>query len=115
MYHLAQVNIGRLLAPLDDPSIAGFVEQLDPINALADAAPGFVWRLQSEEGDATSIRPFDDDTILVNMSVWESIESLTAFAYTGEHRPIMQKRRQWFERFNGAYMCLWWIPAGHIP
>lgn len=113
--HLAQLNIGRLLAPIDSPQIAEFVGALDPINALADVAPGFVWRLQTEDGNATAIRPFDDEMLAVNMSVWESIEALAAFAYGPDHRAIMAQRRKWFERMAEAYQVLWWIPVGHIP
>jgi hypothetical protein len=115
IYHLAQINIGRILAPIDDPLMAEFVAQLDTINTLADRSPGFVWRLQTAEGNATSVQAYPDPSILVNMSVWESVEALTAFAYAGAHRPVMQRRRQWFARFDGAYMALWWVPAGHIP
>jgi heme-degrading monooxygenase HmoA len=114
-YHLAQCNIGRLLAPLDNEQLAGFVAALDPINALADRAPGFVWRLQTEDGNATAIRPFDDDMIAVNMSVWESLEALTAFTYDTAHRDVLRGRRQWFERMPEAYLVLWWVPAGTIP
>jgi heme-degrading monooxygenase HmoA len=115
VYHLAQVNIARMLAPLDDPLMAGFVEQLDAINALADASPGFVWRLQSAAGNATSVRAYDDECILINMSVWESLEALTAYVYSSAHRAVMQRRRQWFARFDGPYMALWWVPRGHRP
>lgn len=115
MFHLAQLNIGRIVAPLDSPQLAGFVARLDDINALADTAPGFVWRLQSAEGNATSIRPFDDDWLLVNMSVWESVESLKAFTYGAAHSDVMRNRRQWFEPHDEMYLVLWWIPAGHIP
>jgi heme-degrading monooxygenase HmoA len=115
VYHLAQVNIARMLAPLDDPLMAGFVAQLDTVNALADSSPGFIWRLQTAEGDATSLRPYDDDRILVNMSVWASLADLSAFIYAGDHRAVMQRRRQWFARFDGPYMALWWVAAGHIP
>jgi hypothetical protein len=114
-HQLAQCNIARLRAPLDSPTLAGFVAALEPINQLADRAPGFVWRLQTEEGDATAIRPFDDDLMLVNMSVWESIESLASFAYGDPHREIMRHRREWFERMVDAYLVLWWIPAGSLP
>ncbi len=114
-YHLAQCNIGRLRAPLDTPLLAGFVAALAPINALADRAPGFVWRLQTEDGDATAIRPFDDDMLAVNMSVWESVEALAAFTYSSEHRDVMRRRREWFERLAEAYLVLRWIPAGTIP
>jgi hypothetical protein len=114
-YHLAQLNIGRALEPLDSPRLAGFVEALEPVNALADAAPGFVWRLQTEDGDATAIRPYDDDMVLVNMSVWESLESLAEFVYRSDHRAVMVQRRKWFERMAEAFMVLWWVPAGHRP
>ncbi|MCK6623977.1 MAG: DUF3291 domain-containing protein [Anaerolineae bacterium] len=114
-YHLAQVNIGRILAPLDGPLMAGFVARLDEINALADGTPGFVWRLQTEEGNATDLRPYDDDRILVNMSVWESLEDLKAYVYKSAHAEVMRQRRQWFEKFEGMYMTLWWVKAGHIP
>jgi heme-degrading monooxygenase HmoA len=114
-YHLAQLNIGRIREPLDSPQLAGFVNALEAINALADAAPGFVWRLQTEDGDATAIRPYDDDMLLVNMSVWESLEALAAFVYRSDHRAVMVQRRQWFERMDEAFLVLWWVPAGHLP
>jgi Uma2 family endonuclease/heme-degrading monooxygenase HmoA len=95
--------------------MAAFVARLDTINALADRSAGFIWRLQTESGDATAVRAYDDERILVNMSVWESLEALTAFVYASDHRPVMQRRRQWFERFDGPYMALWWVPEGHIP
>jgi heme-degrading monooxygenase HmoA len=114
-HHLAQCNIARLRAPLDSPQLAGFVDALGPVNALADDAPGFVWRLQTEDGDATSIRAFDDDMLLINMSVWESVEALAAFVYSAEHREVMRGRRQWFERMSDAYLVLWWVPAGARP
>jgi len=115
MYHLAQVNIARMLAPLDDPLMSGFVEQLDTINALADSTPGFVWRLQTAEGNATALRPYDDDLILVNLSLWASLSDLSAFVYKSGHRSVLQRRSQWFQRFDGPYTALWWVPCGHIP
>jgi hypothetical protein len=114
-YWLAQCNIGRLLAPLDSPQLAGFVGALEPINALADAAPGFVWRLQTEDGDATAIRAFDDDMLIMNMSVWQSLDALGEFVYRSAHRDVMRDRREWFEKPVDAYMVLWWIPAGMSP
>lgn len=114
-YHVAQLNIGRLLAPLDAPEIAEFVAALDAVNALADAAPGFVWRLQDDEGNATSFRPFDDDTLLVNLSVWESIDALADFTYRTMHRDVLRRRGEWFTKLAGAHLVLWWVPAGHIP
>jgi Domain of unknown function (DUF3291) len=114
-WHLAQLNIGRMRAPTDDPLSAGFMAALEPINALADAAPGFVWRLQTEDGDATAIRPFPDDLLLVNMSVWASLEALADFVYRSDHREVMAQRRQWFHKMEAAYLVLWWVPAGHLP
>jgi hypothetical protein len=113
--HLAQLNVGRLVAPLTSVELQGFVDALDPINALADASPGFVWRLQTEDGDATGIRPYDDDLMIVNMSVWESLESLADFVYRSDHQQVMRGRRQWFERMAEAYMVLWWVSEGHRP
>lgn len=114
-YALAQANIGRIVAPLDDPVMAGFVDQLDFINALADHSPGFLWRLQTEDGDATAVRPFEDERILVNMSVWESLEALYEYVYRSEHLEVLRGRRQWFERMDGPHLVLWWVPAGHRP
>lgn len=114
-YHLAQLNIGRLVAPLESPEVAPFVAALEPINALADGAPGFVWRLQTDEGDATSVRAWDDDRMLLNMSVWESIEALREFVYRGDHVEVMRRRREWFEQMAQVYMVLWWVPAGTVP
>jgi hypothetical protein len=114
-FHLAQCNIVKLKAPLDSPVVAEFVAALDPINAHADAAPGFVWRLQGEDGDATSIRVFDDNQILLNMSVWESIEALKAYVYRSAHKDVLRRRRQWAAPFEGAQSAMWWIPAGDVP
>ena len=114
-HHLAQVNIATLRAPLDGPELAGFVAQLGPINALADQHPGFVWRLQTEDGDATAIRPFDDDRVMVNLSVWSSLEALRAFIYATRHLEVMRHRRAWFQRMPDPYLALWWVPAGTIP
>jgi hypothetical protein len=114
-HHLAQINIGRLVAPLDDPKIAGFVGQLDSVNALADQAPGFVWRLQSGSGNATDIAYNDDPFVIVNMSLWESLESLRAFVYHSRHLQVFRDRAKWFEKMDQPNYCLWWVPIGHIP
>ncbi|MCI0553538.1 MAG: DUF3291 domain-containing protein, partial [Anaerolineae bacterium] len=111
----AQVNIARMNAPLDDPMMAGFVARLEEINALADRSPGFVWRLQTSEGNATYLRPYDDDRILFNLSVWESIEHLQQYVYRSAHAELLRQRHEWFEKFAKAYLALWWVPAGHIP
>jgi len=117
---LAQVNIGRLRAPIDSPELAGFVSALEPVNATADGAPGFVWRLQTEDGNATSILAFEWDVagsagVIVNMSVWESVEALAAFVYSADHRRVLQRRREWFEPMGEAYTALWWIPMDSRP
>jgi len=114
-YHIAQINIGRILAPIEDPLMAEFVSQLAPINAIADTTSGFIWRLQTDNGDATSIRIYDDEMIAINMSVWESVDALREFAYKSQHAGVMRDRKRWFAKFDGPYMALWWIPAGHIP
>jgi len=113
-YHLAQINIGTLKAPMDAPETAGFKNNLDRINALADAQPGFVWRLVGEGGNATDVQMWDDPLMLLNMSVWADIESLAGFVYRTGHRDVMRQRAQWFEKVE-TFMCLWWAPAGHIP
>lgn len=114
-YHLAQINVARLIAPLDDPQIAEFVAQLEPINALADRAPGFVWRLKSESGNATEIAYNEDPFIIVNMSVWESVEALRAYVYGSDHVRVFRDRAKWFEKSAKPMYCLWWVPAGHAP
>jgi hypothetical protein len=114
-FHLAQINIGRLVAPLDDPRISSFLAQLDAINALAEQSSGFVWRLQSDSGNATDVAYNDDPFVIVNMSVWESIEALRDFTYRSHHVEVLKDRAQWFEKAAKPHYCLWWIPAGHVP
>ncbi|WP_437811056.1 DUF3291 domain-containing protein [Sorangium sp. So ce1078] len=115
-HHLAQVNIALPLEPLGSARLADFVSALEPVNALADAAPGFVWRLKTDGGDATAVRAFGDDRIIVNMSVWESAEALSDFVFRNpEHAAVMRRRREWFVPMKEAIAVLWWIPAGHIP
>ncbi len=114
-WHLAQVNIGRIVAPLDSAEMTGFVSRLDELNALADGSPGFVWRFQNESGNATYLRPYDDDRILFNLSVWESPEHLRQYVYGAVHAEMIRQRHHWFEKMAGAFLALWWIPAGHRP
>jgi hypothetical protein len=113
-HQIAQVNIALPLEPIDSPLLAEFVSLLDPVNALADVSPGFVWRLQGDDGNATSVKVLDDDRLIVNMSVWNSIDELAGFVYRSAHVSVMRRRREWFERVR-VYMVLWWVPAGHIP
>jgi hypothetical protein len=114
-FELAQLNIGVIKGPMDSPVMAEFAAALERINALADSSPGFVWRLQTEDGDATALRPFENDRTLVNMSVWRDIESLSAYVYKSGHVEIMRRRREWFERMDQASLVLWWVPRGHRP
>ncbi len=115
-FHIAELNVVRMRAEtLDDPLMHGFVSRLDEINALAERSPGFVWRLQTDEGDATAIRPFDDERILVNLTVWESVEALDAYVYGSDHGELVRHGRDWFERASAPQIVLWWIPAGQLP
>ncbi len=115
-WHLAQLNIGRLRYPVDDPRLAEFMDNLAPINALAEQSPGFVWRLQDDSGNATNFRPFDDDTILPNFSVWESLDDLKNYVFKSDHAAFLRKRREWFEPMDDLpVLTMWWIPAGHVP
>jgi hypothetical protein len=114
-FHFAQFNVAKLLRPLDDPRTASFVELLDPVNASADAAPGFVWRLVEEgASDATGMRPAGED-VIVTLSVWETRQALWDFTYRSGHLDAMRRRREWFERHVEAHLVLWWVPAGHLP
>jgi hypothetical protein len=114
-FQLAQVNIGQVRAPLDSELLADFVAALAPINALADRSPGFVWRLQTEAGNATALRIFGDDRLLVNMSVWESLDALADFVYRSAHAGVLRQRRRWFFPLDRIILALWWVPAGHRP
>jgi len=119
-FQLAQVNFSRLVAPLDTPVLADFVAALDPVNAAADQAPGFVWRLQTEDGNATAIQAFDWDAagsagIIVNLSVWTDVEQLAAFVFGPMHRQVLRRRREWFQRVRDAQLACWWVPAGYRP
>ncbi len=115
-FELAQLNIGIIKGPIDGPVMAEFVANLEPINALAERTPGFVWRLQTEEGDATAIRPYpENENMAVNMSVWKDVDSLRLFVFQSGHVAIMRRRREWFEKMDEAFLVLWWVPKGHKP
>ena len=114
-FHLAQVNIARARGEMTDPVMAEFVARLPEINALAEQSPGFVWRLQTEDGDATAVRPYEDKRILINLSVWADLPALQTYVYRSSHAAVMRRRREWFERFDRIYVALWWVPAGHRP
>jgi hypothetical protein len=115
-YHLAQVNTATLRAPLHSPEMADFVVQIRDINAIADVDPGFVWRLRGEGADdATDIRAFEDERILITLTVWKSVEALSDYVYRSAHASVMRDRRRWFEKADQPILALWWIPVGHIP
>jgi len=113
-FQLAQLNISVMKEPLESPSMADFVANLDRINAIAEASPGFVWRLQTEEGDATALRPLGDN-IIVNMSVWQDVASLNYYVYKSAHVEIMRRRKEWFDRMRETHFVLWWIQRNHRP
>ena len=117
---LAQVNVSRLLAPLGSPVLAEFMAALDEVNAEGDAAPGFRWRLQTEDGNATAVRAFgwdvgDSHGVIVNLTTWASVQALGDFTFSGRHLQVMRRRRQWFQHPVEAMTALWWVPAGHRP
>lgn len=114
-FQLAQVNIARARGEMTDPVMAEFVARLAEINALADRSPGFVWRLQTEDGDATAVRPYADLRVLINLSLWTDLAALRAYVYRSDHAAVMTRRREWFERFESVYVALWWVPAGRRP
>lgn len=115
-FQLAQMNIARFHKPMDDPHMSGFVEMLDPINHQADAAPGFVWRLTDEgSNNATSITFYDDPLLLLNMSVWDDLDSLRNYVYRTEHVAMVKRRAEWADAMESMYLVLWWVPFGHTP
>jgi hypothetical protein len=114
-FHLAQLNIARMLAPIDSPAMSGFVANLDRINRLAENSNGFVWRLKDDSNNATSIRVFDDDFLIVNMSVWENRDALFQFVYQSDHLDVFKRRKEWFEKMPEMHMVMWYIPVGVIP
>jgi len=114
-YHIVQINIAQAKESMETETMKGFVDRLDEINALADNSPGFVWRLQTEEGDATTIQAYDDPLLIVNMSVWENIESLKDYVYKSVHVELIRDRSAWFNKMIERHQALWWIPSGHIP
>ncbi len=119
-FELAQVNVSRLLAPLQSPQLAPFMAALNEVNAEGDAASGFLWRLQTEDGNATAVKAFGWDVagshgVIVNLTTWQSVEALAGFVFYGRHLEIMRQRRQWFHQAAEATTALWWVPSGHRP
>jgi hypothetical protein len=115
-YHLAQINVARMLGTnIDDPVMQEFVDNIDRINALAEASPGFIWRLQDESNDATSFNPYGDEQLIINISVWEDVDTLRAFVFRTGHADFVRRRKAWFRKFGKAYMAMWWLPASQVP
>lgn len=113
--HLAQLNIGRLRYPTDDPRLADFMNNLDLVNGIAERTPGFVWRLKGEDNNATGIRAFADPNTIVNLSVWESIEALERFVWQTVHKRFYGRQQEWFAKMEGPHLVMWWVPAGCRP
>lgn len=115
-YHLAQINVGRFIHLRDDPANADFMNALDGVNAIADATPGFIWRLVGDGNDATDLVPdASDPQLLLNMSVWTDLSALAGYVYRQpDHLAYMRRRKEWFEKID-VFMALWWVPVGHIP
>ncbi len=114
-WNLAQLNVARLVAPQGDPRVQPFFDGIDRVNALAESSPGFVWRLKDDSGHSAGIQPTVDSRLIVNMSVWEDVDALFGFVYRGGHAAVMARRREWFEKSEGAHQVLWWIGHGHRP
>ncbi len=114
-YQLAQINIARAVDDLDSEVMVGFVARIDEINTLAEQSPGFVWRLKTEEGDALAIRVFDDPRMIINMSVWEDLESLKDYVFKSTHLELLRNKTAWFNKMQSAHLAMWWVPAGHEP
>lgn len=113
--YIAQLNIGKVRFDLESPQMSGFVDNLEPINAIAESSPGFVWRLKDESGDATNIEIENNPDIIVNMSVWENIEALKNFMFKTHHIDFLKRKKEWFVSIKEESYVLWWIPEGHIP
>lgn len=114
-YHLAQVNVAKMLEPLNSPVMADFVNNLDVINALAEQSEGFIWRLKDDQNSAVSIKAFDDDLMIINMSVWKNAESLFNYVYKSNHLSVFKRKSEWFTRMTNMHMAMWYIPNSHVP
>jgi len=113
--HLAQLNIAKAKYSLDAPEIKEFVDNLEPVNNLAESSEGFIWRLKDEQGDATNIQAFSDPDVIVNMSVWASPDALKNFMFRTHHRNFLRRKKEWFHNIAEDSYVLWWVPKGHVP
>ncbi len=115
-YNLAEINIARMIGVnIDDPVMKEFVDNLDKVNAIAESSDGFIWRLKDAENNATSFNPYNDEQVIINISVWENIETLERFMYKTLHSDFLKRRKEWFQKFGKAYFAMWWVPEGHYP
>jgi len=115
-YHLVELNIARARYESDDPRLKDFVDLIGPVNEMAERMPGYVWRLTDDGGVGTmDITAFDDPRLLVNLSVWEDVDSLLTFINKTVHARVMNRRKEWFDAMESHHMVLWWVKAGHIP
>ena len=115
-FQLAEINVARMKGVnIDDPIMKEFVDNLDKVNALAESSEGFVWRLQDENNDATAFNPYDDEQVIINVSVWESVETLGKYVFKSFHTDFLKRRKEWFHTYGKVHTAMWWIPAGHFP
>ena len=115
-YHIAEINIARMKGvDINDPIMKEFADNLDAVNAIAEKSPGFVWRLKDDSNNATSFNPYNDEQILINVSVWENIETLEDFMYRTFHSEFLRRRKEWFKTYGTAHTAMWWVPVGHVP
>ena len=115
-YRLAEINIARMKGvDINDPIMQEFVDNLDKVNAVAESSNGFVWRLKDDNNNATSLNPYDDEQVIINISVWETIETLEHFMYKTFHTEFLKRRKEWFQTFGKAYTAMWWIEEGKYP
>ena len=114
-YHVAQINIALMKAPLEDPVMTEFAAALERVNQIADQSSGFIWRLQSASGNATDIRSYPDLRMLINLSVWQSVEQLKTYVYRSLHGEFLSRRHRWFKKYPGEHFTMWWISVGHLP
>ena len=113
---LAQINVAKMKGVnIDDPIMKEFVDNLDRINSIAEQSDGFVWRLTDESNNATSFNPYQNEQIIINISVWRDIDSLKQFVYNSDHASFIRRRKEWFTQFGKAFFCMWWIPEGQMP
>ncbi len=115
-YHIAEINIAKMKGVnINDPIMKEFADNLDEVNRIAEKSEGFVWRLKDDNNNATNFNPYNDVQIIINVSVWTSIETLEQFMYRTFHSEFLRRRKEWFITYGTAHTAMWWVPQGHIP